>query len=229
MEGFAAFDPSGGAYVAGHTSDRDFPTTPNAAGLVAAYSFDALTFHRRIAEHVLVFRVLRERQRRLSPMTREGRGRLRIKELEDALGAKFFEREGRSAKLSAKGVIATQYAEQVLSLFDELETRLRTGDPLQGSLRVGSSEWPLGSEELGGDLRRPAYLLLERRVGAVVGAGHARRHPGERLPQGDGAQNDGTGEQAPLDADALRGERREVPLVLASLATAPPPSDTRPP
>ncbi|NGM88982.1 LysR family transcriptional regulator [Parapusillimonas sp. SGNA-6] len=65
---------------------------------------------------------------------------LRIRELEEALGAKFFEREGRSAKLSAEGVIATQYAEQVLGLFDELETRLRTGDPLQGSLRVGSSE-----------------------------------------------------------------------------------------
>lgn len=47
---------------------------------VRAYAFDALTFHRRIAEHVLVFRLLRERQalaRRSS-----SRGRLRIKQLD---------------------------------------------------------------------------------------------------------------------------------------------------
>lgn len=48
-----------------------------------AYAFDALTFHRRIAEHVLVFRVLRDRERRAS--AGGGRGRLRLKEL-DLLG-----------------------------------------------------------------------------------------------------------------------------------------------
>lgn len=47
-----------------------------------AYAFDALTFHRSIAEHVLVFRVLRERQRREEPGGSGGRGRLRIKELD---------------------------------------------------------------------------------------------------------------------------------------------------
>jgi CRP-like cAMP-binding protein len=47
-----------------------------------AYAFDALTFHRRIAEHVLVFRVLRERERRRNGVTLEGRGRLRVKELD---------------------------------------------------------------------------------------------------------------------------------------------------
>jgi CRP-like cAMP-binding protein len=50
-----------------------------------AYAFDALTFHKRIAEHVLVFRILRERERRRrgeSPAAPpEGRGRLRIKDL----------------------------------------------------------------------------------------------------------------------------------------------------
>ncbi len=46
-----------------------------------AYAFDALTFHRSIAEHVLVFRVLRERERRQQP-SGAGRGRLRIKELD---------------------------------------------------------------------------------------------------------------------------------------------------
>ncbi|MCW2928385.1 MAG: conserved hypothetical transrane protein [Thermoleophilia bacterium] len=53
-----------------------------------AYAFDALTFHRRIAEHVLVFRVLRERQRRTAPVPVGdeplglGHGRLRIRELD---------------------------------------------------------------------------------------------------------------------------------------------------
>jgi cAMP-dependent protein kinase regulator len=46
-----------------------------------AYSFDALTFHRRIAEHVLVFRVLREREHRRRS-GEDGRGRLRIKNLD---------------------------------------------------------------------------------------------------------------------------------------------------
>ncbi|MCW2971904.1 MAG: putative transrane protein [Thermoleophilia bacterium] len=55
------------------------------------YSFDALTFHRRIAEHVLVFRVLRDRDAAvtapppahlLEPEEDDpARGRLRIKEL----------------------------------------------------------------------------------------------------------------------------------------------------
>ena len=45
------------------------------------YAFDALAFHQRIAEHVLVFRILRERQRQLMP-GRASRGRLRIKDLD---------------------------------------------------------------------------------------------------------------------------------------------------
>ncbi len=65
---------------------------------------------------------------------------LRIRELEAALGVALFEREGRRAVLTAEGVLARRYAEQAIGVLDELETRLRTGDPLQGTLRVGSSE-----------------------------------------------------------------------------------------
>ncbi|MCD0501607.1 LysR family transcriptional regulator [Bordetella petrii] len=65
---------------------------------------------------------------------------LRVRELEDALGTKLFERDGRAAKLNAEGAVALHYTDEVLKLLDELETRLRTGDPLQGTLRVGSSE-----------------------------------------------------------------------------------------
>jgi DNA-binding transcriptional LysR family regulator len=65
---------------------------------------------------------------------------LRIQELESAIGAQLFKRAGRAMVLTAEGEVAVRYAEQALGLFDELETRLRTGDPLQGTLRVGSSE-----------------------------------------------------------------------------------------
>lgn len=65
---------------------------------------------------------------------------LRIKELEEVLGESLFEREGRLAKLSSEGVIVVQYAEQVLGLLDEMEARLKTSDPLQGTLRVGACE-----------------------------------------------------------------------------------------
>ncbi|MEM5709725.1 LysR family transcriptional regulator, partial [Elizabethkingia meningoseptica] len=61
---------------------------------------------------------------------------LRIRELESALGVRLFEREGRRAVLTAEGVLARRYAEQAVGVLDELETRLRTGDPLQGRLRV---------------------------------------------------------------------------------------------
>lgn len=65
---------------------------------------------------------------------------LRIRELESAIGARLFQRQGRAMVLTAEGAVAVRYAEQALGLFDELEARLRTGDPLRGSLRVGSSE-----------------------------------------------------------------------------------------
>ncbi len=65
---------------------------------------------------------------------------LRVRELEEAVGARLFQRAGRRAVLTAEGEVAVRYAGQALGLFDELEARLRTGDPLQGSLRMGSSE-----------------------------------------------------------------------------------------
>src|SRR5690606_25132114 len=64
---------------------------------------------------------------------------LRIQALEDALGQKLFERRGRRVKLSGAGLVVRQYAEQGIGLFAELENRMRTGDPLHGSLRIGTS------------------------------------------------------------------------------------------
>jgi DNA-binding transcriptional LysR family regulator len=65
---------------------------------------------------------------------------LRIRELESALGARLFERRGHGMRLSTEGTILLRYAERGLDLFDEMEDRLRTGDVLQGSLRLGVSD-----------------------------------------------------------------------------------------
>jgi DNA-binding transcriptional LysR family regulator len=65
---------------------------------------------------------------------------LRIRELESALGARLFERRGHGMRLTAEGTILLRYAERGLDLFDEMEDRLRTGDVLQGSLRLGVSD-----------------------------------------------------------------------------------------
>jgi DNA-binding transcriptional LysR family regulator len=64
---------------------------------------------------------------------------LRIRDLESALGKRLFQRRGKSVKLSADGRIMLQYVEQGLGLFAEMEERLRSGDPLQGTLRIGTS------------------------------------------------------------------------------------------
>src|SRR5258706_10696457 len=64
----------------------------------------------------------------------------RIRELESALDARLFERRGNGARLTAEGEILLRYAEQGLSLFDEMEDRLSTGDPLQGSPPLGASD-----------------------------------------------------------------------------------------
>jgi len=65
---------------------------------------------------------------------------LRIRELENALGVQLFERNGRSMRPSVDGVIALHHAERAIELLSAMEARLRSGDPLQGTLRVGTSE-----------------------------------------------------------------------------------------
>jgi DNA-binding transcriptional LysR family regulator len=64
---------------------------------------------------------------------------LRIRDLERTVGKRLFQRRGRPVKLSPDGLVMRQYVDQGLALFSEMEERLRTGDPLQGSLRIGSS------------------------------------------------------------------------------------------
>ncbi len=65
---------------------------------------------------------------------------LRIRELESAMGATLFVRRGRSVQLSAEGTLMAQYVAQGLLLLKEMEEQVQTGDPLRGSLRLGTSE-----------------------------------------------------------------------------------------
>lgn len=65
---------------------------------------------------------------------------MRIRELEHAMGTTLFDRRGRKVVPTAEGDIAIRYAREAMGLFEELETRLRTSDPLHGSIRLGASE-----------------------------------------------------------------------------------------
>ena len=61
----------------------------------------------------------------------------RIRQLEDRLGHKLFERHGRNLKLAPAGHRLLPYADRLLRLADEAESELRSDLPL-GTFRLGS-------------------------------------------------------------------------------------------
>ncbi|RZI40858.1 LysR family transcriptional regulator [Herbaspirillum sp. HC18] len=63
----------------------------------------------------------------------------RVKNLEDRLGVKLFQRQSGKLVLSAEGKLLLSYAERLLRLSTEAETALRNGMP-QGTLRIGTME-----------------------------------------------------------------------------------------
>lgn len=63
----------------------------------------------------------------------------RIRELETALGIKVFVRSGRTLKISPDGAALLSYADELLNTADEMAIRLSSGDPLNGTLRLGVS------------------------------------------------------------------------------------------
>ena len=63
----------------------------------------------------------------------------RVKQLEEDLGVKLFEREGRGLVISADGRILLAYADQLLKLSAEAEAALRKGRP-HGVMRLGAIE-----------------------------------------------------------------------------------------
>ncbi|WP_179283997.1 LysR family transcriptional regulator [Bordetella genomosp. 10] len=64
---------------------------------------------------------------------------LRIRDLESALGCTLFVRGKGGVRLSEAGQIAQQYVQRGFDVLQEMERRLSSGDPLTGSLRLGSS------------------------------------------------------------------------------------------
>jgi len=63
----------------------------------------------------------------------------RVKNLEERLGVKLFQRHGGKLVLSAEGSVLLVYAERLLHLSSEAESALRTGAP-RGTLRIGTME-----------------------------------------------------------------------------------------
>jgi len=63
----------------------------------------------------------------------------RVKNLEDRLGVKLFQRQGGKLVLSPEGKVLLSYAERLLRLSTEAEAALRSGMP-QGTLRIGTME-----------------------------------------------------------------------------------------
>lgn len=63
----------------------------------------------------------------------------RVKNLEERLGVKLFQRQGGKLVPSAEGKVLLAYAERLLRLSSEAEAALRTGAP-RGTLRIGTLE-----------------------------------------------------------------------------------------
>lgn len=79
---------------------------------------------------------------------------MRIQDLESSLGVSLFDRNQRSARLTAKGQELVQYAERLMTATSEI--RHRIGDPkvLSGTVRLGVTEFV-------------AVTWLPRLVGAI--------------------------------------------------------------
>jgi DNA-binding transcriptional LysR family regulator len=63
----------------------------------------------------------------------------RVKRLEQRLGARLFNRQGRKLVLSAEGKVLLEYAERLLRLSAEAQAALKAGAP-RGVLRIGALE-----------------------------------------------------------------------------------------
>jgi len=64
----------------------------------------------------------------------------RVKELERRVGRSLLVRTGHRAKPTANGATTFEYAGRILGLVQDLESRLRSGGPLRGLVRLGTPD-----------------------------------------------------------------------------------------
>ena len=64
---------------------------------------------------------------------------LQIKKLEDGLGRRVFEREGRDLQLTSDGEVLLSYARRILNLSDEARARIMAPE-VDGTVRLGTPE-----------------------------------------------------------------------------------------
>ncbi len=64
----------------------------------------------------------------------------RISKLEQSLGVALFDRTGRQARLTPKGLALVAYAEKLLSLRDDIYTSISTDPKASGIIRIGVSD-----------------------------------------------------------------------------------------
>ncbi|KAA3628719.1 MAG: LysR family transcriptional regulator [Proteobacteria bacterium] len=65
---------------------------------------------------------------------------MRIQELEQSLGAKLFDRSGRTVRLTPKGKEIVPYVQQLIELVAEMQQRFTSSDALSGFIRLGVVE-----------------------------------------------------------------------------------------
>jgi len=104
---------------------------------------------------------------------------VQVRQLEEHFGTCLFDRtHGGRIALTPAGAVALDYAERILALSDELDTRLReAGNPVAGPLLIGASmtigEYVL--PQLIGEFKRRFPALTGRPIGGAAWTSCTRR------------------------------------------------------
>jgi len=94
---------------------------------------DALHIFRTVAEQGGITKAATKLNRVQSNVT------TRVKQLEERLGTRLFERHARSLSLSPEGKLLLRYADELLRLAHEAQAAVRSGTP-RGTFRIGTLE-----------------------------------------------------------------------------------------
>lgn len=105
----------------------------------------------------------------------------RVRELERRTGRMLVMRDGHRARATAHGAATFEYAGRILGLVQDLEGRLRSGGPLRGVLRIGTSDG-FAMACLAGLLKLLKATAPDLRLAVTVGNSRALE---DRLREGD--------------------------------------------